>query len=437
MKSIANHPNARTINVITLGCSKNVVDSENIMGALRRGGFQVVHNASGEGFAGVVINTCGFILDAKEESVDTIVEYAAARKEGRIGKLVVMGCLAQRYREELQEEIPEVDAVLGVNDQQAVAALFLNSSDTIHWQHRVLTTPSHFAYLKISEGCDHQCSFCAIPLIRGKHLSRTIEDIVAEAVALKSKGVKELILIAQDLTWYGMDNYGQRMLPKLISALTDADTPEWIRLHYTYPLAFPEELLDIIQANPRVCNYLDIPLQHINDRILKSMRRGGGAKQIKALMQKIRSQYPDIAIRTTMIVGYPGETEEEFQELIDFIKEVRFERLGAFTYSHEEDTPAFELSDNVPPEIKEERLSTLMAVQSEIALQNNASFESRIINVLIDRKEDDFWIGRTEFDSPEVDNEVLIPSDEKLQIGAFYQLTVTSVTEHELYATSK
>ena len=428
-------PQDALINVITLGCSKNTVDSENLMGALRRGGFSVVHDAPGEGFAGVIINTCGFILDAKQESIDTILDYARARKDGRIGKLVVMGCLSERYRKDLQVEIQEVDAFLGVNEPAKVLAHFLSSLAAPSWQDRLITTPAHYAYLKVSEGCDHQCSFCAIPLIRGPHRSRPIEEIVAEALHLKAGGLKELLLIAQDLTWYGMDLNKQRMLPDLLRALTEAEAAEWIRLHYTFPTAFPMEVLDLIRDHPSICNYLDLPLQHISDRILKSMRRGGADQALK-LVERIRSHYPAIALRTTMIVGYPGETEKEFNALLDFVKETRFERLGAFVYSHEEDTPAFELEDNIPDGEKEARLAALMEVQAEISLAHNQGLIGQSLPILIDRKEGDFWIGRTEYDSPEVDNEVLIPSSEaaSLSSGIFCNVIPYEASEHELFA---
>jgi ribosomal protein S12 methylthiotransferase len=428
-------PQDAPINVITLGCSKNTVDSENLMGALRRGGFRVVHDAPGEGFAGVIINTCGFILDAKQESIDTILDYARARKEGRIGKLVVMGCLSQRYRKDLQAEIPEVDAFLGVNEPAKVVAQFLSSAAAPSWHDRIVSTPSHYAYMKVSEGCDHQCSFCAIPLIRGPHHSRPLEEIVAEALHLKAGGVKELLLIAQDLTWYGMDIYERRMLPDLLRALTEAEAADWIRLHYTFPTAFPMEVLDIMRDHPAICNYLDLPLQHISDRILKSMRRGG-AGQALDLAEKVRTMYPEIAMRTTMIVGYPGETEQEFNALLDFVKETRFERLGAFVYSHEEDTPAFELEDNIPAEEKEARLAALMEIQAEISLVHNQNLIGQSLRILIDRKEGDFWIGRTEYDSPEVDNEVLIPASEAVSLspGVFCNAIPLEASEHELFA---
>jgi ribosomal protein S12 methylthiotransferase len=428
------NPNARTINVVTLGCSKNIVDSENLMGALRKGGLNVVHDAPGEGFAGVVINTCGFILDAKDESIENILLYAQARSEGKIGKLVVMGCLAQRYRKELMEEIPELDAVLGVDQLKAVASLFLTSDTTISWQDRMITTPGHYAWIKVSEGCDHQCSFCAIPGIRGRHISRPVEEIVAEMQQLRDQGVKEALLIAQDLTWYGMDLYGKRMLPELLRKMLEQGPTEWIRLHYAYPLSFPMEVLDLMKESPNICNYLDIPLQHASDRILASMRRGVTSAQSRKLLDVLRERYPEVKLRTTMITGYPGETEEEFRELMRFVEEYRFERLGAFRYSHEEDTPAYSLDDNVPEELKEERLAELMELQRGIALEHNQALVGRQLKVIVDRREEDYYIARTEWDSPEVDNEVLIPSQYALEAGEFAEVKITEVAEHELFA---
>ncbi|MBE0640515.1 MAG: 30S ribosomal protein S12 methylthiotransferase RimO, partial [Bacteroidales bacterium] len=422
------------INVVTLGCSKNLVDSENLMGALRKGGLNVVHDAPGEGFAGVVINTCGFILDAKDESIENILNYARARTEGRIGKLVVMGCLAQRYRKELMEEIPELDAVLGVDQLQAVASLFLTSNTTVSWEDRVLTTPGHYAWVKVSEGCDHQCSFCAIPLIRGKHLSRSIDDILAEVAMLKDKGVRETLLIAQDLTWYGMDRYGKRMLPELLRKMLEHGPPDWIRLHYAYPLNFPMEVLDIMQESQNICNYLDIPLQHASDRILASMRRGVTSAQTRKLLDTLRERYPAIKLRTTMITGYPGETEEEFRELLRLVEHYGFERLGAFRYSHEEDTPAYSLEDDIPDELKEERLAELMEVQRGIALEHNHALVGKKLRIIVDSKDEEYSIGRTEWDSPEVDNEVLIPAGHDVRVGEFMDVEITGAAEHELFA---
>jgi len=429
------HANAARVNVITLGCSKNTVDSENLLGMLRRGGLDVVHDAPGEGYAGVVINTCGFILDAKQESVDTILSYAQARQQGRIGKLVVMGCLVQRYRQELMDEIPGIDAVVGVDQMEAVASLFLPSNGQPDWRDRVLTTPQHYAYLKVSEGCDHQCSFCAIPLIRGKHISRPMDEILMEADMLRQQGVKELILIAQDLTWYGMDLYGERRISPLVEALARQHTTGWIRLHYTYPVGFPMDLPGIIQSYPQVCNYLDLPLQHISDRILSSMRRGSGSAAVRKLLDHIRTHFPNLALRTTMITGYPGETQKEYDELIGFIKEYRFERLGAFTYSHEEDTPAYDLADDVPPELKEERLAGLMEAQQSISLEHNMKLIGSDLPVLVDRVEGNLFIGRTEWDSPEIDNEVIITSPVPLQVGEFCKVRITDASDFDLSAT--
>ncbi len=391
----------KKINFVTLGCSKNKVDSEHIAGQLDAG-YKILHNSE-ENSDIVVINTCGFIGDAKEESIDTILSFAEARKKGEHSKLIVMGCLSQRYLKELQADIHEVDAFFGVNDQEAIVRLLRNpdleASIPQHY-HRVLSTPAHFAYLKISEGCDRNCSFCAIPLIRGKHRSVTIEKVVAEAIDLAKNGVKELVLIAQDLTYYGIDLYGKRKITSLLSQLAEVKGIEWIRLQYAYPAGFPAELLHWMSNEPKACKYIDLPLQHINDRILKSMKRGISAKQTIELIKQIRKAIPGIAFRTTLIVGYPGETEEEFLELLQFVKDQRFERLGVFAYSAEEDTPAFALDDNIPDNVKQERLEFVMAVQQKISMENNQQWIGKEIKVLIDRCEGDYLIGRSEFDSP-------------------------------------
>jgi ribosomal protein S12 methylthiotransferase len=425
------NPKQKTINVITLGCSKNLVDSEVLMRQLE-GRYQIINDSNDDSHI-VVINTCGFIGDAKEESVDTILSAVEAKKEGRIEKVLVTGCLSERYKKELSAEIDNVDGFYGVNDLprilQDLAADY--KKELIGERH--LTTPSHFAYLKISEGCDRSCSFCAIPLIRGKHISVPEDQLVNEARFLASKGVKELLLIAQDLTYYGIDIYGKRTIARLVEKLTAIDGIEWIRLHYAYPAGFPEELLQLMNDNPKVCKYLDIPLQHINDRILQSMKRGLGSKGTRNLVRTMKEKVPDVALRTTLIVGYPGETDKEFEELLQFIREVRFDRLGVFKYSAEEDTSAFNLNDDVPEDVKEERFNRIMSEQQEISLALNKQREGKTFKTIIDRKEGDYYIGRTQFDSPEVDNEVLIDSDEPLKTGTFYNVLIEKADFFDLY----
>ena len=419
------------INVITLGCSKNLVDSEVLMRQLDDR-FKIVNDSDEESDI-VVINTCGFIGDAKEESIDTILSAVEAKKEGKIQKVYVTGCLSQRYKKELENEIDQVDGFYGVNDLKKI----LNDLHVDYKKELVgerhLTTPKHYAYLKVSEGCDRSCSFCAIPLIRGKHLSVPEEALIKEAKFLASQGVKELLLIAQDLTYYGIDLYGKRTIDRLVNQLTSIEGIEWIRLHYAYPAGFPEALLEVMKNNPKVCNYLDIPLQHINDRILHSMKRGLDGAGTRKLIEKLKTKIPNVALRTTLIVGYPGETEAEFEELLQFVKESRFDRLGVFQYSEEEDTSAALLPDDVPPEIKQERADRIMMLQQEISLELNKEREGKIFKTIIDRKEGDYYVGRTEFDSPEVDNEVLISSDEKLEIGSFYPVLIEKGDFFDLY----
>ncbi len=422
------------IHVITLGCSKNLVDSEVLMHQLRAGGLTVSHQPGQVEGGVVVINTCGFINDAKEESIDTILDFAEARKAGRIEGLYVMGCLSERYRKDLQQEMHEVDGFFGVAELPEILAAIGADYRRELLGERVVTTPPHYAYLKVSEGCDRSCSFCAIPLIRGKHRSKSIEEIVSEARYLASQGVKELMLIAQDLTYYGLDLYKKRMLPELVQQLTGVDGIEWIRLHYAYPAGFPDELLQIIKDSPKVCNYLDIPLQHISDHILRSMRRGHTGQQTRELIRKIRTAVPGIALRTTLIVGYPGETQEDFEELKAFVQESRFERLGVFTYSHEEDTHAWDLVDDIPQEEKEQRAAALMELQEQISAEINQHRVGQQLRVIIDRREGDFWIGRSQYDSPEVDNEVLIPANAVLQPGRIYQVRITGAEAFDLYA---
>ena len=426
----------KKINVITLGCSKNLIDSEVLMRQLQ-GSYDIAYDSDKPSDI-IVINTCGFINDAKEESVDTILRSVEMKKSRDVQKVFVTGCLSQRYKKELADEISNVDGFFGVNDLPDVLnALEVDYKKELVGE-RLLTTPSHYAYLKVSEGCDRTCSFCAIPMIRGKHISKTMEEIVAEAEFLASKGVKELILIAQDLTYYGLDIYKERKIAEIVRKLTEVDGIEWIRLHYAYPVGFPEELLEVIKNNPKVCNYIDIPLQHISDRILNSMRRAHGKESTTALVEKIRKELPEAAIRTTFIVGYPGETEEDFEELLNFIKTYRFDRVGVFQYSPEEGTSAYPLPDDVPEEVKQERADQLMMLQQEISFALNKEKEGRIFKTIIDREEGGYYIGRTEFDSPEVDNEVLIPAgDQKLVKGNFYDVEITKAEFYDLYGEVK
>ena len=421
------------LNIVTLGCSKNKVDSEHLA-ALLNDTYKIVHD-SDEKSDVVIINTCGFIGDAKEESIDTILEYAELRKANKIKKLYVMGCLSQRYKKELNAEIHEVDAFFGVEPVQHVAADILKSD--FHAEYcceRVLSTPLHYAYLKISEGCNRHCAFCAIPLIRGDHKSVPMDDLLKEAENLAKKGVKELILIAQDLTYYGYDIDGKSHIVELVQKLTEIDGIEWIRLHYGYPLGFPVELLELMRDNPKICHYIDLPLQHVSTPILKAMRRGVDHEQTVEFVKKVRSYVPDIAFRSTFIVGFPGETEEQFEELLDFIKEMRFERAGVFAYSAEEGTPAFELDDDVPEEVKQARVSKFMDVQQDISLEINSKRLGRIEKVLIDRTEGGYYVGRTQYDSPEVDDEVLISmKDNKLEIGSFVNVKITQADYFDCY----
>ena len=421
------------LNIVTLGCSKNKVDSEHLA-ALLNNTYKIVHD-SDEKSDVVIINTCGFIGDAKEESIDTILEYAELRKANKIKKLYVMGCLSERYKKELRKEIHEVDAFFGVEPVQHVAADILKSD--FHADYccdRVLSTPSHYAYLKISEGCNRHCAFCAIPLIRGDHKSVPMENLVKEAENLAKKGVKELILIAQDLTYYGYDIDGKSHIVELVQKLTEIDGIEWIRLHYGYPLGFPIELLELMRDNKKICHYIDLPLQHISTPILKAMRRGVTREQTIEFVKKVRSYVPDIAFRSTFIVGFPGETEEQFNELIDFIKEARFERAGVFAYSAEEGTPAFELEDDVPEEVKKARVDKFMDVQQDISLEINQKRLGRTERVLIDRTEGGYYVGRTQYDSPEVDDEVLISmKDNDLQIGTFVNVKIIQADYFDCY----
>ena len=420
------------INVVTLGCSKNVYDSEVLMGQLQANDKDVVHE--GEGNI-VVINTCGFIDNAKEQSVNTILEFVEKKQEGSVDKVFVTGCLSERYKPDLQKEIPDVDQYFGTTELPGLlSALEADYKHELIGE-RLTTTPKNYAYLKIAEGCDRPCSFCAIPLMRGGHKSTPIENLVIEAEKLAANGVKELILIAQDLTYYGLDLYKKRNLAALLENLVKVEGIEWIRLHYAFPTGFPMDVLDVMNREPRVCNYLDIPLQHINDDLLKSMRRGTTHEKTTNLLKKFRATVPEMAIRTTLIVGYPGETEANFQELKEWVQEMRFERLGCFTYSHEENTHAFNLVDDVPQEVKQERANQIMEIQSQISWELNQQKIGKIFNVIIDRKEGNYFIGRTEADSPDVDNEVLIDATTVyLKTGDFYEVEITDAADFDLYA---
>lgn len=421
----------KKINIITLGCSKNVVDSEVLMGQLQAGGKEVVHEDRGDI---VVINTCGFIDNAKEESVNTILDAVEAKERGEIEKVYVMGCLSERYKPDLEREIPNVDQYFGTRDLPLLLKQL--GADYKHELvgERLTTTPKHFAYLKISEGCDRPCSFCAIPLMRGGHVSKPIENLVMEAENLAKKGTKELILIAQDLTYYGLDIYKKRALADLLLRLVKVEGIEWIRLHYAFPSGFPEDVLEVIKNEPKVCNYIDIPLQHINSDLLKSMKRGTTHEKTDALLAKFREKVPDMAIRTTLIVGYPGETEERFQELKAWVAEQRFDRLGCFTYSHEENTSAYQLVDDVPQEVKEARVEEIMELQSQISWEKNQEKIGKVFKCIFDRKEGNYFVGRTEFDSPDVDNTVLVPAENTyISIGDFAEVKMTSAEEFDLY----
>jgi ribosomal protein S12 methylthiotransferase len=421
------------VNIITLGCSKNIVDSENLMTQLHGNGFDVAHDSERKANV-IVVNTCGFIDLAKEESVNTILEYADLKADGKIDKLYVTGCLSQRYKDQLETEIPEVDAFFGTLEMPALLAKL--NADYKHELvgERLITTPQHFAYLKISEGCNRTCSFCAIPLMRGKHVSRTIESLVKEAKNLARMGVKELILIAQELTYYGLDIYKKRELSNLLEQLSEVEGIEWIRLHYAYPSKFPLDVFDAMARLPKVCNYLDMPLQHANDAVLDRMKRQITQAETRELIQIAREKVPNIAIRTTMLVGFPNETEAEFQDLCDFIEEMRFERVGVFKYSHEENTSAHDIEDNVSDDEKEERASRLMALQCTISEQKNHEKIGQTLRVLFDRKEGEYFVGRTEHDSPEVDNEVLVKAENTyIRMGDFATIRITQATEYDLF----
>lgn len=419
------------INVVTLGCSKNVYDSEVLMGQLRANDKEVVHEEEGNV---VVINTCGFIANAKEESVNTILEYVQKKEEGQVDKVFVTGCLSERYKPDLQKEIPNVDEYFGTSDlPNLLKALGADYKHELIGE-RLTTTPKNYAYLKIAEGCDRPCSFCAIPLMRGKHKSKPIEELLAEAEKLTAKGVKELILIAQDLTYYGLDLYKKRNLAELLQELAKVEGIEWIRLHYAFPTGFPMDVLKVMRQEPKICNYIDIPLQHISDAILKSMRRGTTHAKTTKLLQDFRAAVPEMAIRTTLIVGYPGETEEDFLILKNWVKEMRFERLGCFTYSHEENTHAYHLVDDVPEAVKQQRANEIMEIQSQISWELNQQKIGKTFRCIVDRKEGNYFVGRTEFDSPDVDNEVLIDATKHyVKIGDFTNVKITEAADFDLY----
>ena len=423
------------VNVVTLGCAKNLVDSEKLLRQLKENGHTVWHDSE-EKTDAVIVNTCGFILDAKTESVDTVLSWVEAKKRGDIDKLIVMGCLSERYSASLKQEIPEVDGFFGVNNHEAVLNVLGSRYYAGLLAERVLTTPSHYAYLKVSEGCNRQCAFCAIPAIRGKQKSVPVAELVEEATFLAASGVKELLLIAQDLTSYGTDLYGEKALPALIEKLTAVSGIEWIRLHYTYPLGFPaDEIIALMKAHPKICRYLDIPVQHVNDGILKSMRRGHGRKEIEDIIHSFRREIPGIVVRTTVITGFPGEGQDEYAELKAFIENIKFDRMGVFTYSHEENTPAARyFKDNIPEKTKQHRMEELMSLQEKISLEKNMGKIGKVFNVLIDRREGDYFIGRTEGDSPEVDNEVLIwAEDSNLSAGQFCNVMIEEAGEFDLF----
>ena len=422
------------INVVTLGCSKNVYDSEVLMGQLKANNKEVVHEDENDDGNIVVINTCGFIGKAKEESVNTILHYVDKKQAGTVDKVFVTGCLSERYKPDLEKEISDVDQYFGTHDlPNLLKALEADYKHELLGE-RVTTTPKHYAYLKIAEGCDRPCSFCAIPLMRGGHISTPIEKLVKEAEGLASNGVKELILIAQDLTYYGLDLYKKRALAELLKALAEVDGIEWIRMHYAFPTGFPLDVLEVMKTEPKVCNYLDIPLQHINSELLKSMRRGTSSDKTINLIKKFREMVPEMAIRTTFIAGYPGETEEQFQELKEFVRQTRFERMGCFTYSHEENTHAHLLDDDVPEEVKERRVAELMEIQGQISFDLNQEKVGKTFTCIFDRKEGNFFIGRTEFDSPDVDNNVIVDATKHyLQVGQFIEISITEATDFDLY----
>lgn len=424
------------VNVVTLGCSKNIFDSEVLMGQLKANNFEVEHESRQDDASIVIINTCGFIDNAKQESIDTILQFVDAKEQGLVEKVYVTGCLSERYRTDLEKEIPEVDAWFGTRDLPRMLKTLKADYKHELIGERILTTPQHFAYLKISEGCDRPCSFCAIPLMRGKHVSTPMEQLVTQAQQLAKNGTKELILIAQDSTYYGLDLYGKRNLDELLKKLSDVEGISWIRLHYAFPSGFPVEALDVMRDTPNICKYLDMPLQHISDNMLKSMRRGTTKQKTIDLVNKIRERVPGITLRTTLITGYPGETERDHEEMLEWVEQTRFDRLGVFTYSHEENTHAHSLNDDVPAEVKQARAEAVMEVQSGISFEVNQQKVGKVFDVLFDRKEGDYFIGRTESDSPEVDNEVLVNAkDSYIRIGDFAKVKIDRAEEFDLYGT--
>ncbi len=425
----------KKINVITLGCSKNTVDSEHLMAQLHASGYEVVADSDRTDAKVVVINTCGFIGDAKQESIELILQAAELKMAGKIEQLFVIGCLSERYADELRAELPEVDEFFGVKDWAGVVKALGGEYNTACETERVITTPKHYAYLKIGEGCNWKCGYCAIPLIRGEHVSVPMEQLLREAEGLVSRGVKELMVIAQDTTYYGIDLYGKRRLAELLEALCRIEGLEWIRLHYAYPTGFPEDVIEVMAREPKICKYLDIPFQHISDNQLRAMKRRHTKAEAVELIERLRRRIPDIALRTTMLVGYPGETEQDFEELMEFVREVKFDRLGVFAYSEEEGTySARELTDDVPDEVKQQRVARLMGLQSEISRQNNLKRVGRTERVIIDSRQGDYYVGRTQYDSPEVDQEILIPvAGKRLIKGRFYTVHLTDGSEYDLY----
>ncbi|MCC5920202.1 MAG: 30S ribosomal protein S12 methylthiotransferase RimO [Cyclobacteriaceae bacterium] len=423
------------VNIVTLGCAKNLVDSEVMLTQLKGNQIDAQHESEKDDSNVIIINTCGFIENAKQESIDTILQYASAKEDGRIDKLYVTGCLSQRYKDDLEAEIPQVDAFFGTMELPNLLKKFKADYKHELVGERLSSKASHYAYMKISEGCDRPCSFCAIPLMRGKHRSRPIEELVAEAKHLAKNGTKELLLIAQDSTYYGLDIYKKRNLAELLEKLSEVEGIEWIRLHYAFPTGFPTDILDVMREKSNICKYLDMPLQHGSSKVLKLMRRGTTREKTEKLVEEIRAKVPGIHLRTTLIVGHPGETEEDFQEMLDFVKKCRFERVGVFTYSHEEDTHAHTMEDDVPEEVKQERAEIVMELQQNISFENNQKKIGQQFKVLIDRKEGGYFVGRTEFDSPEVDNEVLIDAEKHyLRVGDFANVEVYDATDYDLYA---
>jgi len=424
----------KKINIVTLGCSKNIVDSEKLLRQIKEGGYTVTHDSDDYSSGTVIINTCGFINDAREESIDTILGYVKAKQSGLIENLYVMGCLSERYMETLKSEIPEVNRYFGVHNMSDILKeIGVKYREELSTE-RSLTTPPHYAYLKISEGCDRNCSFCSIPAIRGKYISRPVEELVMEARYLAGAGVKELILIAQDLSYYGIDLYKKQMLPELVRELLKIESFEWIRLHYLYPANFPIELIPLIRDNPRICRYIDIPIQHISDRMLGIMKRSHGREDTIAILNRLRYEIPGSVIRTTLIAGHPGETEEDFKELKDFVSQFRFDRLGVFGYSHEDGTYSYlNYSDDIPDKVKESRVAEIMELQQSISAELNEKLNGKIIKILIDRREDLFYAGRTEYDSPDVDQEVLIPVEYNLKPGNFYRVMITQSSDFDLF----